>query len=441
MFPRIAGQPADYLERQLRDFKRGTRDNPMMQPIAAALTDNDIQAVARYYSEQSPPLPAARKIDPALAARGYELATRGDWPRAAPACVRCHGPNLAGIAPAFPSLRGQSEQYLAAQLDAFHDGSRSNDPLALMRRALHGLTDDDLNAVAAYVASLGDQPLPPRLRPAPANGYRHVPQSPEHFTPPPENALPAGEQGAMVWRGEQIFTDTQKYAHTYVGNTLNCVNCHLDRGRLAGSAPMWAAYVIYPKYRGKNHEVNTLAERIRGCFRYSMNGKPPAADSDAMTALVTYFYWLATGLPTGITPAGQGYPPLKPLGREPDLAHGAKLYAANCALCHGDNGEGREARGAQVFPPLWGKESFNWGAGMERISTAAAFIRANMPYGAGNTLSEADAWDVAAFVVSHPRPQDPRFTGSVETTRARFHAEDSYYGRTVDGHVLGAPPR
>ena len=78
---------------------------------------------------------------------------------------------------------------------------------------------------------------------------------------------------------------------------------------------------------------------------------------------------------------------------------------------------------------------------MGGISTAAAFIKANMPYGAGGTLSLQQAWDVAAFVVSRPRPQDPRFTGNVEQTRKQFHPKNSYYGRVVNGRLLGAPDK
>ncbi|MGH8415661.1 MAG: c-type cytochrome, partial [Gammaproteobacteria bacterium] len=162
-------------------------------------------------------------------------------------------------------------------------------------------------------------------------------------------------------------------------------------------------------------------------------------DSPTMVALVDYFHWLATGLPVGITPKGAGYPKLPAPPLPADIQRGTAVYETNCAMCHGGNGEGRLARVAQVFPPLWGSRSFNWGAGMERISTAAAFIKANMPYGAGGTLSDQQAWDVAAFVVSHPRPQDPRFTGSVATTRVKYHHTDSYYGRVINGELLGAP--
>ncbi len=92
-----------------------------------------------------------------------------------------------------------------------------------------------------------------------------------------------------------------------------------------------------------------------------------------------------------------------------------------------------------VFPPLWGAKSFNWGAGMGNIKNAAAFIKANMPFSQGMTLSDQDAWDVAMFVDSHERPQDPRFTGNVAETRKKFHDNAMWmYGKTVNGVTLGA---
>lgn len=262
--------------------------------------------------------------------------------------------------------------------------------------------------------------------------------APAHFTPPEESAIPNNDFGAMIRLGRDIFTHTPEHAPAFVGNGLSCVNCHLDRGRKPDSAPLWAAYVKYPAYRAKTKRVNTFEERLQGCFKYSMNGKAPPAGSKELTALVTYAYWLASGAPTGAKLAGAGYPKLPAPPSPPDYQRGAKVYEANCAICHGANGEGTKSGDRYAFPPLWGKDSFNWGAGMHRIDTAAAFIKANMPLGRGGSLSEQEAWDVATFVDSHERPQDPRFTGSVAETRAHYHEENCNYGKKVNGHLLGA---
>lgn len=228
------------------------------------------------------------------------------------------------------------------------------------------------------------------------------------FSPPSDEDMPTGDFGDAVRLGKQIFTDTQTYAPKYVGNKLNCVNCHLGAGRRADAAPLWAAYGMFPAYRDKNKHVNTYEERLAGCFRFSMNGKAPAPDSKEMVALISYSYWLAQGAPIGVELKGRGYPKLADPPQKPDVTRGKQVFEVNCALCHGANGQGTEEDGRYVFPPLWGENSFNAGAGMSKVKTAAAFIRANMPLGKGNSLSEQDAWDVAQYLDSHPRPPDPR---------------------------------
>ncbi|MBI3560986.1 MAG: c-type cytochrome [Gammaproteobacteria bacterium] len=260
------------------------------------------------------------------------------------------------------------------------------------------------------------------------------------FSPPSEDSLPANKFGDMVRLGKEMFVHTDKLLSKYVGNGLTCANCHLDAGRHANSAPLWAAYTIYPAYRKKTGEVNTFEQRLQGCFKYSMNGQAPPAGSPELTALTTYAFWLATGAPVGVSLPGQGYPILAKPAQPPSIERGATLYAANCALCHAENGGGTMLDGSYVFPPLWGKDSFNWGAGMHRIDIAAGFIKANMPLSKPNSLSDQQAWDLAAFVDSHERPQDPRFQGDVAATKKTFHNnEQCFYGDKVDGHVLGSP--
>ncbi len=225
------------------------------------------------------------------------------------------------------------------------------------------------------------------------------------FTPPPESAIPAGPLGDSIKRGEQIFTTTHKYAGPFVGNNLNCSDCHLDKGRKAGSIPMWGAWPLYPQFRTKNNKVNTMALRIQECFLYSMNGKKPPADSDVITDLQSYFAWLATGAPTGMTLEGSGYPMLPASNISPDPERGAQLFTKSCAACHGADGAGNAAA---AIPPLWGPQSFNGGAGMHEVEKAARFIRANMPLGQENTLTPDQARDLAAYINSKPRPADPR---------------------------------
>lgn len=440
-FPRLAGLPAPYLMLQLEHFRDGTRTNPIMAPIAKGLSESDTRALAKYLAGLSTNFAPAPAPAGAAAHAGALLVTVGDPSRGVPACRDCHGPALAGGGPEIPPLAGQSTAYLAAQLAAYKSGTRPGGPFDLMHRIAAALGETQMRDAAAYIAAL--KPGEPAQIPhAAKSAWKARPQNPDDFAPPPVTALPAQPQErAAVLRGEQIFENTPKYAATYVGNHLSCRNCHLDLGRSAVSAPMWAAVPRFPMYRGKNKVVNTLAMRIQGCFRYSENGTPPPPESTAMVAILAYMHWMATGLPLGIKPKAAGYPKLGAPKATPSRERGATVYASHCAVCHGDDGQGRRVAGAQVFPPLWGPHSFNWGAGMHRINTAAAFVHANMPFGAAGSLTPQQAWDVAAWLDSQPRPQDPRFHGNLEHTRKRFHKHRRYdfYGQTVDGITLGAP--
>lgn len=244
--------------------------------------------------------------------------------------------------------------------------------------------------------------------------------------------------------GYDLFTNTQQLRGKNVFNDMNCSSCHVGAGSRPFAGPVWPAVVTLPDFRGKNNHVNNFEERLAGCFSYSMNGKPPAYGSDEMVALTAYHQWLAKGV--GMYPDakiyGRGYPrpAALPEGREPDRVRGKELYAQNCAVCHGEDGQGQFTGDKAVFPPLWGDGSYNWGAGISRVFTLAGFIKYNMPLGAAPLIEDTDAWDIAAYVDSQERPQDPRYTGDIAETLAlykdTFH-KHTMYGQEVDGKVLG----
>ena len=120
--------------------------------------------------------------------------------------------------------------------------------------------------------------------------------------------------------------------------------------------------------------------------------------------MMAYMSWLSTGVPVGVSVAGRGFEKFDN-ALLPDRAHGKQIYAAQCASCHGADGQGtRNAEGGYAFPPVWGDDSFNVGAGMARMYTAAAFVKHNMPLGQGGTLSAQQALDVAAYLTQQPRP-------------------------------------
>ena len=475
-YPRIAGLDADYMAKQLRDFRVGMRNNPIMMPMAKNLTDDEITAVSAYYAAMPAPTPTALAPADDLTKTAVDLVRWGDWTgRDLPACGQCHAPDGNGIGSHFPGIAGQQASYIKAQLQAWKAGTRANDPLGLMKTVADRLTDAEIDDLSAYYAAQpAAAPTPAKNAPTPVAGDAKVAAEDVHsgevpqqgappagretdasgyFQSPARDALPDGPFGAVIGQGQAIFENTNAHpvSSKYVGNDHACGNCHLDAGRLAASAPLWAAWVAYPAYRSKNKKVNTYIERIQGCFKYSMNaqassaGGPPAADSDAIVSLVAYSYWLGKGAATGdeMMP-GRGYPRIKEAEQGFDPKRGAAVYAAKCALCHGSDGAGvTHADGGTLFPPLWGAESYNWGAGMHKIDAAAAFIKHNMPLGLGDSLSDQDAWDLSAFMNSHERPQDPRHQGDLAATKEQFHGSKfDYYGKlkTADGYLLGEQP-
>lgn len=458
-FPRLAGLHSEYLQAQLQAFRDGARSSTVMAPIAEALDIETSKTIADYYAGQGVlgfPVPPVAASDAQKLAVGRDLARYGDWEgRHLPACVQCHGPAGRGAGATFPPLAGQGAVYISAQLKAWQQGERKGDPLQLMKVVADKLTAAEIDAVAAwYGASAAGGPVRDELmnvvadlKPTDSHALKPAPGG---FSPPPRSTYPEGEFGESVRRGEAIFTATNRHPASaeFVGNDQQCGNCHVGEGRLPHAAPMWASWVAYPAYRGKNKKVNTFIERVQGCFDYSMNaqaskqGHAPPADSEAIVDLNSYFFWLSKGAPTGDSAMpGRGFPKLADTDQGFDPERGAVIYAAKCQLCHGADGKGLKVGGGVVFPPLWGSMSYNWGAGMHNINKAAGFIKANMPLGQPNSLSDQQAWDVAAYINSFDRPQDPRFTGDLAETTARFHGKKyDYYGKRngADGRLLGA---
>jgi len=220
---------------------------------------------------------------------------------------------------------------------------------------------------------------------------------------PDERTIPGGPVGSAIRYGKKVMTETQTYAKAYVGNGLNCSSCHLDAGRTAYASPWVGLWGMFPEYRSRNGQVNTLQDRVNDCFERSMNGKPLPYDSNEMRGILAYIWWLSKDVPTGVEVRGRGFARVPMTTADPK--RGEVIYAAKCAVCHGADGQGRDGpNGAYLFPALWGPKSFNIGAGMARLSNAAGFVKANMPVGQGNTLSDVDALDVAAYFTRQPRP-------------------------------------
>ncbi|HEB82653.1 MAG TPA: cytochrome c4 [Gammaproteobacteria bacterium] len=153
-YPKLAGQNEAYIAKQVKDFKANDkRQNAIMFGMVAALTEEDAADIGAYFQSQT--VASTAPFDESKLARGRELYKGGDLQKGIPACQGCHGPTGAGVAGiAYPRVGGQYPEYTLAQLKAFKDGSRSNDPKSLMRSIVAKLSADDMEALANYMASI-----------------------------------------------------------------------------------------------------------------------------------------------------------------------------------------------------------------------------------------------------------------------------------------------
>jgi thiosulfate dehydrogenase len=240
------------------------------------------------------------------------------------------------------------------------------------------------------------------------------------WTVPEVGTLPDDAHGREVRRGRDLIAAT--YAHIgpevadpadrYAGNNLACGSCHLNAGTVKFGIPLFGVYGQFPGYSARAGGEITIEDRVNGCMMRSMNGHVLPTDGAPMRAMVAYIKFLSTGVPPGERLPGRGVGKMAELERAADPVHGQALYTNTCLVCHGTHGEGiRRSLPTTdlgyMVPPLWGPDSFNDGAGMARLITAANFVHFNMPHGVDYTnpqLSTEDAWDVAAYVLSQPRP-------------------------------------
>ena len=221
------------------------------------------------------------------------------------------------------------------------------------------------------------------------------------FRIPADSEIGDADVLRSVRRGRALLRNTGDSLPRHVGNKLACISCHAADGTQKNALPLIGVYARFPQYRARSGRVDLLEDRVNDCFERSMNGHAIDREGADMRDLVAYMAFLSRGIPAGAQTDGQGLPPLQPLVG--DSASGAMLFAGTCASCHGRNGEGTVAA-----PPVWGSGSYNIGAGMARVRTAAAFIRVAMPRAQPGSLSPQHAFDLAAYINSRQRPDFAR---------------------------------
>ncbi len=215
---------------------------------------------------------------------------------------------------------------------------------------------------------------------------------------PSIESVSADSQGELIRQGRRIFIATPEFASDHARALVSCSNCHMQGGIRPYASPMVGLPTIFPTYNKRAGRVITLAERIQECMVRSENGTPLNPQGREMRALLAYIDWLSTPQPTRRKFTGRGLVPMPAL--TPDPARGQQLYVAQCAGCHGPTGAGYTPQ----FPPLWGPDAYNDGAGMNQIPKMAAFVYHNMPQNRPGTITAQQAWDVAAYIHNQPHP-------------------------------------
>lgn len=222
------------------------------------------------------------------------------------------------------------------------------------------------------------------------------------YNPPSlEDLDPDDPATEYIQYGEEVFNETHVVIEENVGNELSCQSCHADGG-VAQSSSMVGVTTQFPQYRPREGVVFTLEDRINGCMVRSMNGEMIPNDSKEMRSLVAYLTYISEGIEVGEEIPWRMLNTMKEIP-EPDVTRGEELYEEkNCMSCHATDGSGT---GANSGPALWGDDSFNDGAGMARMVKMAGYLKNNMPPAEEPQLTDQEAADLAAFILSQERPE------------------------------------
>lgn len=222
------------------------------------------------------------------------------------------------------------------------------------------------------------------------------------YNPPSMDDLdPNDPMTPHIQYGEEVFNETDTVLPDNVGNKLSCQSCHADGG-VSQSSSMVGVTTQFPQYRPREGAVFTLEDRINGCMIRSMDGEKLDHESEEMRALMSYLTYISEGIEVGEDIPWRMLNTMNEIP-EPSVDRGEELYETkNCLTCHATDGSGT---GANSGPALWGDNSFNDGAGMARMTKMAGYIKNNMPIGAEDQLTDQEAADLAAYLLSQERPE------------------------------------
>jgi thiosulfate dehydrogenase len=222
------------------------------------------------------------------------------------------------------------------------------------------------------------------------------------------------DSGKLIRYGRELIANTARYLGpkgvvAHITNGMNCQNCHLEAGTLPFANNFGKVYATYPQFRARSGGLQSIYDRVNDCLERSLNGQAMDSTTPEMQAMYAYIQWLGRDISKGEKRGGTSLMKLPYLDVAADPVGGQQVYAAKCQSCHGEKGNGQPntTGTGYTYPPLWGRDSYNDGAGLYRLSSFAGFVKNNMPFGIDYhypALTDKEAWDVAAFVNSKPRP-------------------------------------
>lgn len=236
----------------------------------------------------------------------------------------------------------------------------------------------------------------------------------KYWRPRDISSISDKNQKAIIEYGRELITHTSKYlgpngSVLKISNGMNCQNCHLEAGTKTFGNNYGSVFANYPKFRARSGTVENIYKRVNDCIERSLNGKALDTNGREMQAIKAYISFIGGNVEKGKKAEGSGLKDLAFLNRAADPLKGREVFAAKCQNCHQADGYGLllPDKTEYQYPPLWGNNSFNDGAGLFRISNFAKYVKYNMPQGVNHDspqLTDDEAWDVAAYVNSQPRP-------------------------------------
>lgn len=236
----------------------------------------------------------------------------------------------------------------------------------------------------------------------------------QYWTAPDISSIADASQKEQVEYGKDLIAHTARFlgpkgSVMQISNGMNCQNCHLQAGTAVFGNNYGSVASQYPKFRARSGTEEGIEKRVNDCFERSLNGKALGSESKEMKAILAYINYLGSNVSKGEKASGSGFKDLPYLDRAADPQLGKAVYTGKCQSCHQPDGAGLlNPDGSEyTFPPLWGKNSYNDGAGLYRISNFAKYVKYNMPMGVtheSTVLTDEEAWDVAAYINSQPRP-------------------------------------